>query len=248
MGIESAMRKELKKPAPGKLVNVNGNKLHVFSKGNGDKTFVFLSGSGTACPTLDFKPLWSLLSKKHRIVVVEKFGYGWSESTNHSRDIDTLINESREALKLVGIESPYFLVPHSLSGLESLYWAQKYPNEVKAIIGLDPRIPTFEKMPPKFAVKVMKFLGALTSDMINEINHAQENAEKIKSLPLPVATPIYVFISKRNGIKNWEELLVNYISDFKVNSHMLLNCGHYIHRYEYAKIADEINAFVKSIV
>ncbi len=28
-----------------------------------------------------------------------------------------------------------------MSGIEALYWAQQYPNEVKAIIGLDPAIP-----------------------------------------------------------------------------------------------------------
>jgi pimeloyl-ACP methyl ester carboxylesterase len=28
-----------------------------------------------------------------------------------------------------------------MSGLEAIYWAQKYPDEVKAIIGLDPAIP-----------------------------------------------------------------------------------------------------------
>ncbi|SDW08850.1 alpha/beta hydrolase [Paenibacillus sp. CF384] len=31
----------------------------------------------------------------------------------------------------------HVLVPHSISGLESVYWAQKYPNEVSAIIGID---------------------------------------------------------------------------------------------------------------
>ncbi len=36
---------------------------------------LFLSGSGTAAPVLDFKSLYSLLSSDYRIVVIEKFGY-----------------------------------------------------------------------------------------------------------------------------------------------------------------------------
>ena len=246
--VESNMRKELRKPAPGKLVNVNGHNMHVFSEGQGNETFIFLSGSGTACPVLDFKPLWSLLSHKHRIAVVDRAGYGWSEPANSPRNIDSILSESREALKLAGIEGPYFLVPHSLSGLEALYWAQKYPHEVNAIIGLDPRIPTFEQMPSKFFVKLMRFLGVLSSDMIDEINHLGENAEKIKCRPLPVTTPMYFFISGRNGIKNWEETLVSFLSDFKLSKNMILNCGHYVHRYEYAKIADEVNAFVENVI
>jgi len=135
------MKKILKYSAPGKLVNVNGHKIHVFSEGQGEKTFVFMAGSGTSCPTLDFKPLWSLLSGSHRIAVIEKSGYGWSESTKTSRDLDTMLNESRQALDFAGIHAPYYLVPHSMSGLEAIYWSQKYPNEIKAIIGLDPGIP-----------------------------------------------------------------------------------------------------------
>lgn len=66
------MKKELLHSVPGKLVNVNGHEMHVFWEGNGGKTLVFMAGSGTCCPTLDFKPLWSLLTKRHRIVVIEK--------------------------------------------------------------------------------------------------------------------------------------------------------------------------------
>ena len=52
-----------------------------------------------------------------------------------------MLEESREALNLSCEEGPFVLVPHSMSGLEAIYWAQKYPDEVKAIIGLDPAIP-----------------------------------------------------------------------------------------------------------
>lgn len=47
------------------------------------------------------------------------------------------------ALDKAGIKGPYVLCPHSLSGLEALYWAQKYPDEVEAIVGLDMAVPTY---------------------------------------------------------------------------------------------------------
>lgn len=37
-------------PAIGKLVEVNGNNMHVYTKGNGENTIVLLSGLGTASP------------------------------------------------------------------------------------------------------------------------------------------------------------------------------------------------------
>jgi len=127
--------------APGKLLEVNGNFIHVFAQGQGNTTLVFMSGSGTSCPTLDFKSLWSQYTDDYRIVVVERAGYGWSEISRSPRDIDTMLEETRKALFLAGEDGPYILFPHSMSGLEAIYWAQRYPDEVKAIIGLDPAIP-----------------------------------------------------------------------------------------------------------
>jgi pimeloyl-ACP methyl ester carboxylesterase len=143
------LRKEAKKyPPPGNMVEVDGQNLHVYLKGDGDTTLVFMAGHGTSNPTLDFKPLWMRLVDDYRIAVVEKSGYGWSEVSSNPRDIDTILEETRRSLELSGEEGPYVLLPHSMSGLEALYWAQKYPDEVKAIIGLDPLIPeAFDIMP-----------------------------------------------------------------------------------------------------
>lgn len=147
--------------ALGNLVDVNGHKIHVFCAGQGKRTFVFLSGHGTSCPTLDFKPLWSILSAENVIAVVERAGYGWSEASNTPRDLDTVLEETRKALKLSNIEAPFILVPHSLAGLEAIYWAQKYPYEVSAIIGLDSAVPEVYdnfKMPSASILSVIGFL------------------------------------------------------------------------------------------
>lgn len=126
-----------------------------------------MSGHGTSCPTLDFKPLWSILSSEYKIAVVERAGYGWSEATNTSRDLNTVLEETRKALKLSNIEAPFILVPHSVSGLEAIYWAQKYPNEVKSIIGLDSAIPevydeaNISKLPSARVISTMGFLAKI---------------------------------------------------------------------------------------
>lgn len=127
----------------GKIVEVNGHNMSVYTEGEGDKTLVFLSGGGTCSPILDFKSLYSLLSNEYKIAVVEKFGYGFSDVVDEQRDIDTMLSETRMALEKAGIEGPYVLCPHSMSGLEALYWAQKYPEEVEAIIGLDMAVPAY---------------------------------------------------------------------------------------------------------
>ena len=125
----------------GQLVEVDGHKMSVYTEGTGDKTLVFLSGSDTPSPILDFKSLFSLLSDEYRIVVVERFGYGFSDIVDKPRDIDTVLSETRAALAAADIGGPYVLCPHSMSGLEALYWAQQYPEEVEAIVGLDMAVP-----------------------------------------------------------------------------------------------------------
>lgn len=125
----------------GEMISVDGNNMSVYKEGNGDKTLVFLSGGGTCSPILDFKSLYSLLSDEYRIVVVEKFGYGYSDVVDRDRDIDSILEDTRTALEIAGIEGPYVLCPHSMSGLEALFWAGKYPDEVIAIIGLDMVVP-----------------------------------------------------------------------------------------------------------
>lgn len=125
----------------GEMVEVNGHRIHVYTEGEGDITLVFMSGGGTSSPILDFKSLFSLLSDDYRIVVVEKTGYGFSDVVDIDRDIDNILFETKEALLKAEISGPYILCPHSMSGIEALYWAQKYPEEVLAIIGLDMAVP-----------------------------------------------------------------------------------------------------------
>ena len=136
------LRKELPLRAPlGQLVEVGGHQMSLYTEGAGNHTLVFLSGGGTCSPILDFKSLYSTLSGRCRIVVVEKFGYGFSDVVDTERSIASILRDTRTALEKAGITGPYVLCPHSMSGLEALYWAQQYPAEVEAIIGLDMAVP-----------------------------------------------------------------------------------------------------------
>lgn len=124
------------------LFSIEGHKLHLFRTGDVNKPkLIFMSGSGTAAPMYDFKILYQKLLEDFRIIVIEKFGYGYSDLFEASCEIDYVIERQRNVLQEAGENGPYILVPHSLSGLEAIRWKQKYPDEVKAIIGLDMATP-----------------------------------------------------------------------------------------------------------
>jgi pimeloyl-ACP methyl ester carboxylesterase len=158
-------KESIKYPPPGKMIRVNNHRVHVYGVGQGNIPLVFLAGHGTCCPIIDFKPLWMKLKNDYRIVIVERAGYGWSETSNNPRDIDTLLAETRKALDLSGGKGPYVLVAHSMSGLEAIYWAQRFPNEIKAIIGIDPSVPNFVEnylvLPPKIQLFFMYFISRI---------------------------------------------------------------------------------------
>ncbi|MFQ6321988.1 alpha/beta fold hydrolase [Bacillus halotolerans] len=133
---EAALLKE-----KGTLVDVDGKKMNVYQEGSGKNTFVFMSGSGIAAPAYEMKGLYSKFSKENKIAVVDRAGYGYSDVYDDDRDIDTILEQTRKALLQSGNKPPYILMPHSISGIEAIYWAQKYPEEIKVIIAMDIGLP-----------------------------------------------------------------------------------------------------------
>ena len=156
----TAMNRTLK--CNGELVNVNGHNIHIYRLGNiGSTKIVLMSGSGTVAPVYDFKILYEKLSKNFRVIVIEKFGYGYSDIFDSPANINAIVSTQRKALEAIGENGPYILLPHSMSGIEALRWAQMYPDDVMAIIGNDMctpltyRVWTDEKVEKK--INLMKF-------------------------------------------------------------------------------------------
>ena len=126
----------------GQQVLVNGHQMNVYVEGDGPDTIVILSGAGIASPILDFKNVSDSLSKKYKVVIVERAGYGYSDDSNQSRDVMEVLSETRQALSQANVKGPFIILSHSMASLESLAWQEKYPDEVKALVGLDWALPS----------------------------------------------------------------------------------------------------------
>ena len=126
----------------GQQVLVNGHQMNVYVQGEGPETIVVISGAGIASPILDFKEVSESLSKQYKLVIVERAGYGYSDDSNHSRDVMEVLSETRQALSQANVTGPFIILSHSMASLESLAWQEKYPDEVKALIGLDWALPS----------------------------------------------------------------------------------------------------------
>ncbi len=122
-------------------VSVDGHNMSVYEEGSGARTLVFLAGSGISSPILEYRALYRALADTYRVVVIERFGYGYSDVIDSERPFGTIVRQDREALNKAGIEGPFVLCPHSMAGVEALKWVSDYPSEVEAIIGLDMAVP-----------------------------------------------------------------------------------------------------------
>ena len=178
------MNKRLK--CNGELVSVNGHKLHIYRQGNQyAPAIVFLSGHCTVAPVYDFKVLYEKLLHDFRVIVIEKFGYGYSDIWDSPCDIDTLVSIQRQALAAIGEAGPYMLAPHSMSGIEAIRWKQTFPDEVSAIVGIDMATPlsfsvwTEEEI--KKTVRLMSIVRRLKlANILGSLNNRSLTMDEIK--------------------------------------------------------------------
>ena len=175
----------------GEFVTINEHKMHVYRDGNADApAIVFMSGHCTVSPVYDFKVLYEKLLPNFRVIVIEKFGYGYSDIFDSPCDIDTLVSVQRQALDALGEVGPYILAPHSMSGIEAIRWKQKFPKEVSAIVGIDMATPlSFSVWTDKqmkqtvLLMKVLRFLRLASAlSAVSNLSLTEDEFEQHKLL------------------------------------------------------------------
>lgn len=130
----------------GERIAVAGGSLNIVRNAGGNPSgsqgppIIPLSGLGTAAPGLDFAPLMRELDG-FDTMVVEGFGYGYSDMAASARTNEHISNELHEALAKLQVRRPYVLAGHSIAGFYLLDYANRYRAEVAAVVGIDATIP-----------------------------------------------------------------------------------------------------------
>ncbi len=121
----------------GQTISLEAGDVNVYRTGGTGPTMVLLSGFGTPAPAIDFAPLIRELDG-FDVIVIEGFGYGYSDIDVPNRTVENITSEIHEVLGRLGVTSPVILLGHSVGGLYTHYYANAYPGDVSAIIGIDP--------------------------------------------------------------------------------------------------------------
>ncbi|WP_236558418.1 alpha/beta hydrolase [Arthrobacter sp. 9V] len=175
----------------GQRVAVDGGEMNVLVTGAGPENVVLLPGFGTSSPVLDFGPLVKDLATDHRVIVVEPFGYGLSDGTDRERTTENIVQEVHGALEALDVDR-YTLMGHSIAGLYGIEYANRYPGEVTAFVGIDTSVPGQPGMDTEFPTGLMstmknlgllRFISALSaaSDLSGYTDHAREQMQMLSN-------------------------------------------------------------------
>ena len=234
--------------------------------GSGYINLVILHGLGAKTPVKDFERLINKLTSEtsFKIILIEYFGCGSSDDTFEKRNNENIVEEIRYALKSVDVKSPYILVPHSISGLYSLCYVNRYPNEVFAIVGIDIPTPKFYleyftgERYQKLSLEDAKKMG-VTVAHLNEWNEMYNNARELENFKYPTNLNVISFLSSYNVnemnkafkekmlTKNFVQFHEEIITNNEIQHLKILDGDHWLHRTQYDKMCDEIKVLTDDL-
>lgn len=127
---------------PGEMVEVNGHQIHVVHAGDfeAEHTLVFLHSNKAVDDSIALQPLFEELTD-YNLIYVDRSGVGFSEDWDAPKDVDSMLEETRNALKAVTDKESFILVATKSAGVIALDWAEKYPDEIEAIVGMEMYLP-----------------------------------------------------------------------------------------------------------
>jgi pimeloyl-ACP methyl ester carboxylesterase len=127
-------------PGLGEMVDVGEHRLHLNCIGQGSPTVVLDGGLGYTSVE------WSgwvqpEVAEQTRVCAYDRAGMGWSEPGPGSPNASQTADELHALLREADEEGPYVLVGHSLAGLYSRIYAERYPEEVAGMVLVDSSHP-----------------------------------------------------------------------------------------------------------
>lgn len=130
----------------GKLVDVNGHRLHIYSNGEGAPTVIFEAGGGGW--SLDWYLVQTEVAKFTSTCSYDRAGFGWSESGPKPRTCEQMVRELHGLMLKAEIKGPYVFVGASFGGQPVRLYAESYPDEVAGVVLLDARHETINARMP----------------------------------------------------------------------------------------------------
>lgn len=132
-------RDERRFPAPGRLVDIGGHRLHLYELGSGSPAVVL--ESGISASSLNWRKVQTEAAKFAHVCSYDRAGLGWSDPCEQACTPASLATQLHALLHNAGVPAPYILVGHSFGGLIVQAFAGLYPDETAGLVFVDPLDP-----------------------------------------------------------------------------------------------------------
>src|SRR5215467_9928767 len=122
-------------PAPGRLIDVGGHRLHLWCFGQGAPTVVFDSGLGGTA--FDWYPVLRDVSTFTTACAYDRAGMGYSDPGPSPRTSRRIAGELAELVRRSEMQLPIVLAGWSYGGLFVRAYASEHESEVAALLLVD---------------------------------------------------------------------------------------------------------------
>ena len=136
-------------PAPGRLYDVGGQRLHLDCRGDGGPTVVLFNGMGEV--SASWARITGSVARTNRVCAYDRAGQGWSDDAQHPQDGVEAARELHALLAEAGEEGPFVLAGHSIGGPYAMTYAARYPAQVAGLVLLDSSSPEQYSKIPSYA-------------------------------------------------------------------------------------------------
>jgi pimeloyl-ACP methyl ester carboxylesterase len=118
-----------------RFAEINGKKLHVLERGEGEPVVVFLTGR--ISPLEHLYTVQSQISKETKTFSYDRSGLGLSEILDTVRTYDHVANELNILIEHENIKAPFILVAHSYGGGIAREFYNQFPEKVAGFVFID---------------------------------------------------------------------------------------------------------------
>jgi pimeloyl-ACP methyl ester carboxylesterase len=122
--------------APGVMISVDGQRLHVVCAGSGQPSVLF--ESGIAASSLSWARVLPEVGTFTRACAYDRAGLGWSAPCRAPRTVSRMLRELRGVLEDRAEAEPAVLVGHSFGALLVCAYASANPAGIAGLVLLDP--------------------------------------------------------------------------------------------------------------
>jgi pimeloyl-ACP methyl ester carboxylesterase len=123
-------------PAPGRLVEVNGRKMHLTCAGEGSPTVILEAGASAFA--IDWSLVQPAMARTNRICAYDRAGHGWSDPRGVVDTPARIVSDLRALLAATGERPPFIMVGASAGALYVRLYALDHPGDVAGMVLIDP--------------------------------------------------------------------------------------------------------------